>query len=203
MTVVAFSDAQQTVINACFAYFNRRREELKPKTRIAYYTTSETALRIIQNGTFWLRNPELMNDYQEVVHGQRCLESVLADPDVLAKAAATVDAVFPGFFADLVKSWRGTLSSENTLRFVACLSEIDATDDRGRLSMWRACSIICQVKTHGLSSDLVRQKGLLAARIAMAAVSLPWKNSQQALERMNLIYDAPPRSRHYAVMSGS
>ena len=65
------------------------------------------------------------------------------------------------------------------------------------------CPIICQVTTHGLSSDLVRQKGLLAARIAMAALSLPWQNSQQALERMNLIYDGPPRSRHYAVMSGS
>ena len=133
-----FSDAQSAVMNACFTYFNRRREQLEPDTRIAYYTTSETALRIIQNGTFWLRNPELMNDYQEVVHGQRCLDYVLADPDVVAKAAETVDAVFPAFFADFVKSWTETLTSENTLRFVACLSEIDASDDRGRLSMWRA-----------------------------------------------------------------
>jgi len=135
---MALSGNQLAVASACFAHFNQRRQELKPNTRIAYYTTSETALRIIQNGTFWLRNPELMNDYAEVVHGQQCLKSVLADEQVLAKAAQTVDATFPGFFADLVKSWIEAINSTNTLRFVACLSEIAANDDRGRLSMWRA-----------------------------------------------------------------
>lgn len=133
-----FTAQQWQIIGACFAYFNRRRQQLKPNTRIAYYTTAETALRIIEDQTFWLRNPELMNDYQEVIHGRSCLETVLADPQVVAAAAGSVDQLFPGFFADLVSTWAQSAHSPANLRFVASLSEIDIGDNRGELSMWRA-----------------------------------------------------------------
>jgi hypothetical protein len=63
------------------------------------------------------------------------------------------------------------------------------------------CPIVCQVETHGLSFELVRQKGLVAARIAIAALSLPWADPQRAMQRMNLIYDGPPRSQDYALLS--
>jgi hypothetical protein len=135
---MTFSPEQLQVINACFAYSERRRQALNPNTRIAYYTTAETALKIIQNRTFWLRNPQLMNDYAEVIHGEQCLQSVMADPEVIAKAADTVDVIFPGFFANLANTWTESNRSGNTLRFVACLSEIDVNDDMGALSMWRA-----------------------------------------------------------------
>ncbi len=78
-------------------------------------------------------------------------------------------------------------------------SGFDNYKERAIIEAVDRCSIVCQVKTHGLSSDLVRQKGLMAARMAMATLSLPWENSQQTLERMNMIYDGPPRSRHYAI----
>lgn len=135
---MTFSDEQWQIIGACFAYADRRQAALQPNKRLAYYTTAETALRIIQDQTFWLRNPELMNDYQEVIHGRSCLEAVLADPDVIAGAAATVDAMFPGFFANLVSAWSESAHSATILRFVASLSEIDIADNRGTLSMWRA-----------------------------------------------------------------
>ena len=135
---MTFSEAELAVIGACFAYFQGRREQLKPTTRIAYYTTAETALKIVQDKTFWLRNPQLMNDYAEVVHGQLCLQAVLQDPAVVAQATATIDQIFPGFFGDLVTSWIELLNSNRPMPFVACLSEIQKDDDRGLLSMWRA-----------------------------------------------------------------
>ncbi len=61
------------------------------------------------------------------------------------------------------------------------------------------CPVVCAVRTHGLSIDLTEQKGLLAARLAMTALALPWADPQVALEHMNLIYDGGPRNRHYAI----
>lgn len=135
---MTFSEPELEVIGACFAYFQGRREQLKPNTRVAYYTTADTALKIVQEKTFWLRNPQLMNDYAEVVHGQQCLQAVLQDPEVLASASATIDRIYPGFFGDLVTSWVDSLNSNRPMPFVACLSEIHEDNDRGLLSMWRA-----------------------------------------------------------------
>jgi hypothetical protein len=135
---MSFTPQQQAINSACFAYFSRRREELQPHTRIAYYTTADTALRIIQNKTFWLRDPRLMNDFGEVVHGQKCLREVLRSPEVVAVAERATDDLFPGFFADLIRTWEEVTASGRAMPFVACLSEIHKDDDRGLLSMWRA-----------------------------------------------------------------
>lgn len=62
------------------------------------------------------------------------------------------------------------------------------------------CPIVCEVRTHGLSSDLVLSKGLLAARLAMTALALLWGDPKSALDHMNLIYDGAPRLRHYATI---
>jgi hypothetical protein len=65
------------------------------------------------------------------------------------------------------------------------------------------CPIICEVRTHGLSTDLVVQKGLLAARLALTTLALGWANPQSALKNMNLIYDGSPRSRRYAILNSA
>lgn len=64
------------------------------------------------------------------------------------------------------------------------------------------CPIVCSVSTHGLSSNLVEEKGLLAARLAMTALSLLWERPQRPLEQMNLIYDGNMHHRRYAIMYG-
>lgn len=61
------------------------------------------------------------------------------------------------------------------------------------------CPVVCEVSTYGLSSDLMVQKGLLAARLAMAALSLLWGRPESALERMRLVYDGDVFLQHYAV----
>jgi hypothetical protein len=62
------------------------------------------------------------------------------------------------------------------------------------------CTVVCQIETRGLSSDLVVTKGLLAARLAMSALALLWGNPSSAMEHMNLIYDGEPFSRRYATI---
>lgn len=69
-----FGEAMTAVGQACFGTALRRLENLKRDGfTIAHYTTAETALQIIQNRTFWLRNATLMNDYSEIEHGDACL----------------------------------------------------------------------------------------------------------------------------------
>ncbi|NCP19914.1 MAG: hypothetical protein GW855_12230 [Erythrobacter sp.] len=51
------------------------------------------------------------------------------------------------------------------------------------------CSTICTVSTRELSSANTKEKGILAARMAMAAIALIWPRPSQTLEWMNLLYD--------------
>lgn len=37
--------------------------------RFVYYTTADTAMRILKSREFWLRNALLMNDFSEIAHG--------------------------------------------------------------------------------------------------------------------------------------
>lgn len=58
--------------------------------------------------------------------------------------------------------------------------------------------IACSVATEGLSSNFTQEKGLLSARLAMAAVSLMWAHPAQGLEWMNLEYDGESSHRYTA-----
>ncbi|MEL7679812.1 hypothetical protein AAG602_01465 [Citromicrobium bathyomarinum] len=51
------------------------------------------------------------------------------------------------------------------------------------------CPTICTVNTKGLSSANTKEKGLLAARLAMTGIALSWSRPSQALEWMSLLYD--------------
>lgn len=133
-----FNSEQWKVATACFQYSIKRLDELPPR-KLAYYTTAETALKIIQTKKFWLRNPRLMNDYQEIVHGTQCLHEALTAPDIVSQANATFDPTHPGLFAEILTAWETQKKVyETSNAFIACLSEIGAADNRGALSMWRA-----------------------------------------------------------------
>ena len=61
------------------------------------------------------------------------------------------------------------------------------------------CPVVCTVSTDGLSSKMIKEKGLLAARMAMTAVSLIWTSPSQGLSWMNLRYDGQTFHRHYVL----
>ena len=43
--------------------------------RFAYYTTADTAMKILRSKQIWLRNTAVMNDSSEVDYGFSCFES--------------------------------------------------------------------------------------------------------------------------------
>lgn len=72
----------------------------------------------------------------------------------------------------------------------------DAHVERAILDAIGSCPVICSVATDGLSSKYIKEKGLLAARIAMTALSLIWERPSQGLKWMNLLYDRLIPHRH-------
>ena len=62
------------------------------------------------------------------------------------------------------------------------------------------CPWICSVRISGHSEVQSSQKGLLAARIALATISLQWAHPSEQVEYTGLLYDVgPPRSRQTAM----
>ncbi len=58
------------------------------------------------------------------------------------------------------------------------------------------CKTVCTVETLGLSEGLIESKGVLAARLALTALSLTWQRPSRALFRMNLHFDGVPHRRN-------
>lgn len=59
--------------------------------------------------------------------------------------------------------------------------------------------VACTITTDGLSLQMQKEKGLLAARMAMTAVSLMWVRPSEGLAWMNLLYDRRFFHRHYVI----
>jgi hypothetical protein len=64
------------------------------------------------------------------------------------------------------------------------------------------CPVVCSVAPEGLSGKYVQQKGLLAARLAITAISLSWYQPSEGLRWMKLLYDRRRDHRH-TVLFGS
>ena len=54
---------------------SRMAEISSQNRRFVHYTSAATGLSIIKNEKVWLRSALLMNDFQEVEHGQQCVRS--------------------------------------------------------------------------------------------------------------------------------
>lgn len=106
--------------------------------RFAYYTTAETATKILQSKQIWLRNTAVMNDYSEVQYGFRCLKEAY-DTEPGESFRTALDTCFQGLAHEvthLFESWLPIIF-ENT--YVTCVSRHLPTENQhGRLSMWRA-----------------------------------------------------------------
>ena len=64
------------------------------------------------------------------------------------------------------------------------------------------CPWVCSVRVFGHSSEWSCQKGVLAARIAFAAISLAWNTPSNQAQQTGLIYDIGPyRVRHSAMFN--
>jgi hypothetical protein len=107
-------------------------------TRFAYYTTADTALKILRNREIWMRNARTMNDFEEIAYGRdMVVNGYKSEAGKVFQSA--LNALFPGFSAGFEKRFDQWLPLFLTETFITSFSEhADHEDDLGRLSMWRA-----------------------------------------------------------------
>jgi hypothetical protein len=126
------------VLELIFCYDRKRVNELNQHNRlVAHYTTAETAMKILNGRSLWLRNAAVMNDYSEVDYGRNIVNQVLSGP-LLPRFKAALDGISDGLHERVVKSYAETLSHVREIFFLSSLSEHDPAEQFGRLSMWRA-----------------------------------------------------------------
>jgi hypothetical protein len=113
--------------------------------RFAYYTTAETATKILKDRKLWMRNATTMNDFREIQHGWDCVAGAL-NAGLRDQLTTALDASVPGLTQLVLKAlddWRWHFLYRT---YLICFSEHCPADDPdgaledelGRLSMWRA-----------------------------------------------------------------
>lgn len=102
---------------------------LKNGTRLAHYTTAENFLNIVESKCVWMRNVNLMNDYDEVYHGINLLrESLHGGGDnqlgrPLKRLLDILDSKYGSISTEIVGSFDSISTRLTTSTFVTCLSE--------------------------------------------------------------------------------
>lgn len=151
----------------------RTRDVLGTGGRFVYYTTAETATHVIRNRQVWMRSTTAMNDYMEVEHGLRCLDTAYkAEPGQAFDRA--LDACFTGLATELRELFNGWLPTIRVETYILCVSEhLPDEDQNGRLSMWRAYGGKAGVALVVNGGVLVRESDALGAYSSPVAYLTP------------------------------
>ena len=128
----------------------------------AYYTSADTALKIIQKEEIWMRNISDMNDLSEVNLGQKLLVQALKKPEILTAFSDIFDMLGTGreFFSNIVSFIENMLCIREQL-YITCFSEHHKDEPFGRLSMWRAYApqngVVFLINASALDADLTER----------------------------------------------
>ena len=130
--------------------------------RLAYYTSAESAMKIMDNSEIWMRNISGMNDFTEVKQGIKILsKNLLHDSDNYKKFKEAlkgfkidVENILDRVLKKLFQSDTGEYISWQYSTYISCFTEHDIEKEKnGKLSMWRVygngnngvaeCRLIC------------------------------------------------------------
>jgi hypothetical protein len=127
----------ERLLEILMPYARSRLEAVKERRgRFVHYTSAESALKIIQSKTMWMRNTRCMNDYSELQHGQE----VLSDLPEMKRLTETIKSL-PVVGEAALKAFGVWWTDSQPGTYITSISEHDDTEDiHGRLSMWRAVS---------------------------------------------------------------
>ena len=117
--------------------------------RFVHYTSAPAAISIIEKQEIWLRNSAAMNDYSEIQHGKACVDYVLrGDNEVRQRCEHVLSLIDGGIYERALAFFDGTDFQRLAHTYLLAISEhgapdiypghVEAEDDYGRLSMWRA-----------------------------------------------------------------
>lgn len=134
------------------------------KKRFVYYTSADTAMKVLRNQELWFRNATVMNDYSEISYGLDLIRSVFSEEEG-ARFRVAVEDIYPGTIqkaGELLSGWEHDWRLET---YIACVSVHNPEEDRqGRLSMWRA---------YGNTALVVNNSPMTAVTDLLAVFSIP------------------------------
>lgn len=103
---------------------------------LAHYTSVEVLEKLLKNNEMWFSNPLYMNDWEELQFGMNTGATAFRTSAHLLEAAesATSHKALLGHFDRLFHEFDSKHAIDT---YVLCLSEHDAENEDGLLSMWR------------------------------------------------------------------
>lgn len=132
--------------------------------RFVYYTSADTAMKVLRNRELWFRNAKVMNDFSEISYGLGLIRVVFSGPEG-KRFREAVEGIFPGTIKkadELLSGWEHDWQLET---YLACVSIHNPEEDqRGRLSMWRA---------YGDTAIVVNNTPMTANTDLLAVFSVP------------------------------
>lgn len=116
------------------------RDNLKNELGIvfAYYTSAETALKIVHGESIFMRDARLLNDSTELSYGKYVLNEALSENSYLVDLIGSISHVGIENIRENLVDRYDSLSGLRGRTFLTSLTRHDLkTDSLGRLSMWR------------------------------------------------------------------
>lgn len=107
--------------------------------KFIYYTSAETALKIIRNEEIWMRSMLVMNDYQEIEYARNCLLNAMSQQALPWLQHQLSVHKWSTDYQDFIRWLNVAGAYQGNSPHLFCFSEHDEIQDPlGRLSMWRA-----------------------------------------------------------------
>jgi len=106
----------------------------------AHYTSAETAYKIFNNQTVWMRNARLMNDYREISHGVDAIKEFFGINNSRGRSFwESLKQIHSEIFNYANEDFTNINFDLENNTYLASFSEHSLKSDPiGRLSMWRA-----------------------------------------------------------------
>lgn len=171
-------------------YLGKLLQVSKNNSRFAYYTTADTAIKVIRNCELWFRNATVMNDFSEISYGLGLIQDTFSGP-VGKRFREAVEDIFEGTISQVEELLKGWMHDWEFETYIACISEHDGTEDRsGRLSMWRA---------YGDTALIVNNTPFLSEtdRLGVFSASVMYLSKEGYEVRLGQITDAILINRKY------
>lgn len=158
--------------------------------RFVYYTSADTAMKVLRNEELWFRNATVMNDFSEISYGLELIRSVFSGPEG-KRFRDAVEGIFDGTIEKVEEFLSGWESDWRLETYIACVALHDPTEDtRGRLSMWRA---------YGDTALVVKNTPMTAVTDLLAVFSMPvlYLSEHEFTEYLSNITDSILKHRSY------
>lgn len=163
---------------------------INEQKRFVYYTSSDTAMKVLRKQELWFRNAKVMNDFSEISYGLGLIRTVFAGSEG-KRFRGAVEDIFPDTMQEAEKLFSGWENDWQFETYIACVSIHNPHEDKqGRLSMWRA---------YGDTALVINNTPMTAVTDKLAVFSFPvlYLSEECLKKRLSQITDSILINRKY------